>query len=192
MRRWLLYGLLSVVGLALLAIGVGFLLPVDHQAVSRADFTQPDSAVWAAVRDMGRYPEWWSDLESAERAGAGGGAAVVGEADPALAGLETWVQSGPRVGTLMIHIEEDDPPRRLVTRIGEGLPFGGRWIYEVEPAPGGSRLTITEAGEIYNPVFRVVSRFLLGYHGTMDSYLRDLGRHFGQEVVPEHVVAAGG
>jgi hypothetical protein len=40
-------------------------------------------------------------------------------------------------------------------------------------------VTITEDGQIYNPVFRFVSRFVLGYESTMRGVLRDLGNHLG-------------
>ncbi len=79
-------------------------------------------------------------------------------------------------------------PARLVTRIAdERLPYGGTWTYEVEEDAGGSRVTITEDGEIYNPIFRVVSRFFLGYHATQRSYLRALGAKFGETVEPVRV-----
>ena len=46
----------------------------------------------------------------------------------------------------------------------------------IEPAPGGSRLTITERGEIYNVVFRTLSRFVFGYTATMDDCLKAAAR----------------
>jgi hypothetical protein len=36
---------------------------------------------------------------------------------------------------------------------------------------GGSTLTITENGEIYNPIFRCISHYVMGYTATMDRYL---------------------
>jgi hypothetical protein len=50
---------------------------------------------------------------------------------------------------------------------------------------GGSELRISENGEIYNVIFRFVSRFVLGYTSTMDTYLRDLGAKFKQPVTIE-------
>jgi hypothetical protein len=35
----------------------------------------------------------------------------------------------------------------------------------------GSELRITEEGEVYNPIFRFVSRFIMGHTATIDSYL---------------------
>lgn len=43
-------------------------------------------------------------------------------------------------------------------------------------ADGGTTLRITEDGEIYNPVFRFVSRFFMGYDRTAKTYLADAGK----------------
>ena len=32
-------------------------------------------------------------------------------------------------------------------------------------------MTITERGEVYNPIFRFVSRFVLGHEKTINTYL---------------------
>ena len=78
------------------------------------------------------------------------------------------------------------PPRHLVTRIADdGLPFGGRWEYRIEPdGAGGSNVTITEHGSVYNPLFRFVSRYIMGHTATIESYLRALGKRFGSEPAP--------
>ena len=82
-------------------------------------------------------------------------------------------------------MEESAPPLRMVTRIdGKNLPFGGRWIFEISPTAEGCRLNVTERGEVYNPVFRFVSRFVLGYTGTLDRYLTSVARKFGDSAVP--------
>lgn len=75
-------------------------------------------------------------------------------------------------------------PRRFVVRIADrSLPFGGTWSYDIAPASGGgSELRISEDGEIYNVIYRFVSRFFLGYTATMEQYFRDLGAKFGQKV----------
>jgi hypothetical protein len=89
-----------------------------------------------------------------------------------------WIEEG-RSGKMTFVVESSDPPRRLVTRIADPkLPFGGTWTYDITPSNGGSRLTITEDGEIYNPLFRFVARFILGYDGTIGSYLGALGKMF--------------
>ena len=71
-------------------------------------------------------------------------------------------------------VVEQSPPSRFVTKIDDpGQPFGGTWTFEIVPVnEGRTRLTITERGEIYNPVFRALARFVFGYTGTMESFLK--------------------
>ena len=57
-----------------------------------------------------------------------------------------------------------------------GLPFGGFWIIALEPAGSGTTIRIEEHGTVTNPVFRFVSRFILGHEATMKAYLADLER----------------
>jgi uncharacterized protein YndB with AHSA1/START domain len=76
--------------------------------------------------------------------------------------------SGADVKTEVV---ESSPPSRLVTRIVGETPFGGTWTFELVAIASGSRLTITERGEIYNVIFRTLSRFVFGYTATIDSFL---------------------
>lgn len=68
-------------------------------------------------------------------------------------------------------VVESVPPSKLVTRVVGETQFGGTWTIEIAPIPTGSRVTITERGEIYNVVFRALARFVFGYTSTMDSCL---------------------
>jgi hypothetical protein len=80
-------------------------------------------------------------------------------------------------------VVEATPNRRLVTQITDkNLPYGGSWIYEIEPDAAGSILRITERGEVYNPFFRFISRFLMGHTATIDNSLRELGKKLGEDV----------
>ena len=80
-----------------------------------------------------------------------------------------------KFGDVPVHFERQEPPSLLVSRVDpSNRAFGGTWTYRIAPAPGGSELTITEDGEVYNVIFRFMSRFVLGHHATMDAYLRNL------------------
>lgn len=83
-----------------------------------------------------------------------------------------------------VEIVENMPPTRLVTRIVGETAFGGTWTMAIEPTPGGSRLTITERGEIYNPIFRTLARFVFGYTSTMDSCLEAVARELNRSSPP--------
>ena len=70
-----------------------------------------------------------------------------------------------------IEVVERMEPTKLVTRVKPGQPFGGTWTYEI--ASDGT-LTITERGEVYNPAFRFLSRYVFGHTATLDAFLERL------------------
>jgi len=81
-----------------------------------------------------------------------------------------------------VDVVESDPPRRQVTRVKETEKmFGGTWTIVITPATGsGSVLTITEDGWVENPIFRFVSRFVVGHHATMDGLLKKVAAQFNE------------
>jgi hypothetical protein len=56
----------------------------------------------------------------------------------------------------------------------------GTWTFEFVPEGDGTRLTITERGEVYNPIFRFMSRFVFGHTATMDAFVENLGKRIGE------------
>jgi len=81
-----------------------------------------------------------------------------------------------------VDVVESDPPRRQVTRIKDTEKmFGGTWTITIRPSPTGSTLTITEDGWVGNPIFRFVSRYVMGHHATMDGMLKKVAKKFGEQ-----------
>ena len=81
-------------------------------------------------------------------------------------------------------VERSEAPRLLVVRIADpDLAFGVTWRYEVAPAANGSTLTITEDGEIYNLLFRVMARFVFGYESTLVAYLTAADARLGSNAL---------
>lgn len=159
--KWVL---IVVVGLAclggLVAI-VGSRLPSAHTVSRTEQFGVPPEALWQVITDVDAFPSWRADVTSVERL-------------PDREGRPVWIEHS-RSDRLTLAVERTDPPRLLVVRIADPeLPFGGTWTYEVAQASGGSRLTITENGEVYNPIFRFVARYVLGHEGTITAYIKAL------------------
>jgi hypothetical protein len=155
--------------LVLIVVLVGWSLPVAHRASRQASYPVPPDSVYSAITNVEAFPRWRSKVKSVERVASG-------------TGVRGFRESGDD-GDILYTIDEAVPNRRLVTRIADrSLPFGGRWTYELAPAGGGTTLRITEDGEVYNPVFRFVSRFVFGHNATIDGYLGDLGKKFGAPV----------
>lgn len=73
--------------------------------------------------------------------------------------------------TVKSEIVERVPPSRIVTRVVGETQVGGTWTIDITPIDSGSRITITERGEVYNVVFRTLSRFVFGHTATMEACL---------------------
>ena len=171
--KWLTIVLVAALTAGLLVFFVGKMLPEVHTASSSIRLNQSPDRVWAVVRSFGEYPSWWTQVKTVERL-------------PDHTGKEAWRQE-LSTGPLPMFVVSESPPNRVVTEIiDEGMPFGGTWTYVVEADGPGTKITVTENGKIYNALFRVISRFVMGYHGTLDNYLTALGEHFGETVTPEH------
>jgi uncharacterized protein YndB with AHSA1/START domain len=172
--KWVLIVVGGIVGLIALMALIGAFVSRDHRATSTISLRQPPDPVWTVVRDIGGVPAWFSAMQQSERL-------------PDRDGHEVWRQkmSGFDVPIIVV---ESSPPRRLVTQIDPtaGGPFGGTWTYELATDGGGTRISVTEAGWISNPIFRFMSRFLFGYYGSLDKYLKALGTRFGETVQPVH------
>jgi len=167
----------AIVGGALVAVpilmaGIGLALPKGHVASCRARFHQSPEALWAAVSDFPRWPEWNPAVRSMERA-------------PDRDGKPAWVVHG-KWGEMPQIVEVFEPPLRMVTRIPEDaqLGFSGSWSYDIAPAADGAVLTITERGEVSNPFFRFMSGVVFDPGATARAFLRALGTSFGESVSP--------
>lgn len=165
-----------LLGLGVAVVAIGALLPRDHVATMTARIAAPPDAVWIAITTPSDFPRWRADVQRVELL-------------PRTPTGPSWREHS-KDGAMTMVVDIADPPRHLVTRIAdEGLPFGGRWEYRIEPdGAGGSNVTITEHGSVYNPLFRFVSRYIMGHTATIESYLRALGKRFGSE--PASVVVA--
>jgi len=104
---------------------------------------------------------------------------------------EVWpvVLQATQASSVPVDVLERDPPRRLVTRVTAAeRNFGGTWTIVIAPVPStgsghaGSTVTVTEDGWVANPIFRVVSRLVIGHHATMDALLTQVAKTFNEDV----------
>jgi hypothetical protein len=161
--------------IVLVVVTIGAFLPSRHISTRAARFHQPPDAIWRAIADYAKFPEWRKDVSRVETL-------------PDLNGKPVWREFDRHGGSIPYQVMVMVAPRVLVTRIADPqLPFGGTWTYEISSqADGSSLLRITEDGEIYNPIFRFAARFVLGYTQTQEQYLQALGAKFGQSVTIEN------
>lgn len=172
--KWALIVFWALAGIAAMVAIIGALLPKGHVATRAARLAQTPAVIWQAVTDFEKFPSWRDGVTSVERL-------------PDRDVHAVWIEQGGH-GSIPYELVESvapsgNAPGRVVTHIADSkLPFGGTWTLELIPMDGGTLLRITERGEVYNPLFRFMSRFIFGYTKSMESYLSGLGKKFGETV----------
>ncbi len=159
MLKWIVVIIVVLGGAVGLVALLGSLLPVEHTVEQSARFQQSPQQVWEVIAGP---PTWRPDVEKYEEL-------------PPQDGHRRWREYGSEGQKMTYEVIESDPPQKLVTRIADPhLPFGGTWTYVIMPTASGSTLTIVENGEVYNPIFRFLSRYIMGYTATMQRYMKAL------------------
>jgi hypothetical protein len=176
--KWLGIGIGVIVAVAVIVVIIGYTLPQAHVAVSSAQFNKPAADLFRTITDVSTAARWRKDVDSIEMLPSNGNRIAWREVSKGeVVDYEGEIVRAPAPGV----------PGRFISRIVSGdLPYGGEWIIDVSMKnSGGSVVTVTENGEVYNPIFRFVSKYVMGHHATIDGYLRALGTHFGETVTPK-------
>jgi len=148
-----------LVALIGIVFAVGSRLPVGHRASRTVVLNATPERVWGALTDPSQFTSWRRDVKNVEVQENG----------------KRWVEVDSHDQRITFEVSEARPHERLVTTIADkDLPFGGSWTYELKSVPGRTEVTITENGEVYNALFRFMSRFVFGYTATMEQYLESL------------------
>jgi hypothetical protein len=160
--KWVVGLVIGLVGLVAVVVGVGLLLPEKHRASESARFRASPERLWETITDFKAYPTWRGGVSAVEHL-------------PDMNGHPVWKETDAHGEGIPYETVESVPNQRLVRRIADSnLPFGGTWEFVLETAPEGTTLTITENGEVYNPVFRFVSKLIIGHNKNIHGYLNDL------------------
>ena len=168
--KWVLLTLGVLVGLVLVVVIGGALLPVKHHVTRRGHFKETADAVYATLAGP---PNWRAAVKSFG-------------ALPDQDGRKQWWEMDSHGEKIRYELVEDKPPLRRVVRIADpSLPYGGTWTFEITPAGQGTDLRIHEDGEVYNVAFRFLARFVFGYTGSIEGYFKDLGAKFGEQIQTE-------
>lgn len=163
MMRWTLIVVGGLVLIVALVAVIGWMLPAGHHAERRVVLHATPEQVFGVITDVAQAASWRSDVTRVE-AVSGTGVGM------------TFREVGSN-GTVPYRVEVFEPGRRLVTRIDtRSLPFGGTWTFDLAAVEGGTALTIAEDGEVYNPVFRFMSRFVMSQTASIERYQADLAR----------------
>lgn len=179
MLYWILGILGGLIGLvivfALVVTVVGTNQPKTHVAARSLEVKQTPEAIWAVITDHASEPAWQPYVQSVKRM-------------PDRDGREVWEVKYKGAGNppMTLATTEKAPARRMVRTIDDAKKvFSGRWEFEIATSNGGSRVTITEHGEIPNPFFRGMWRLFSNPTMYIDMYLKALAGKFGEPPVIE-------
>jgi hypothetical protein len=156
-----------LVGLIAVVLIFGSALPVKHTVAREATYRATPEQLFTLIRNVSDYPSWQKSVSKVE---------LLPDVDGKPSMRET--NSGQAITYELSNIV---PNQGMVSRISDAkLPFGGSWTYEI--VPGASHdlttLRITENGEVYNPVFRFVSKYVMGHSATIDKYLEAVATRY--------------
>ena len=156
-----------VVLLVLGVVVIGALLPKTHVASSAAAFNATPERLFGLIAGP---QDWRPDV-------------LHYEVLPESAGHEMVRETTRHGDPITYEILDRRPPESITRRITtKNLPYSGTWTYTLQPDGTRTVVRITENGEVYNPIFRFVSRFILGHTSTIDDYLRAIGKATGQQI----------
>jgi hypothetical protein len=164
--KWVIITLTVLAALVALIYLIGYWLPMKHAASIQYTFSKnsPED-VWNSIISFKEYSRWRSGLKHLQ---------VIDD--------NNWKETNSHGDTIMYHGEIVAQGKRFVSRIvSKELPYGGSWTYNVEAVEGGTKLRITEDGEVYNPVFRFMARYFFGHDATLKQYVNDLRNYLNQK-----------
>jgi len=146
---------------------IGLLMPVKHHASVSRQFPVEKNILWQILTDYRRHANWRRDIVACDK---------VSEADTI---NEVWQESDSH-GNVIRYESRDVVKEQTLKRviISKHLAFGGSWTFDLaqhQTYPQAlSTLTITENGEVYNPMFRFIGKYVFGFDTSMRRFLEDL------------------
>lgn len=162
--------IIAMMAFIAIAAVAGVMMDANHAVSREAVYSRSPQEIWAVITRFDTTPQWRSDVQSVR----------IDSGEPV-----RFVELGGQ-GPVPMEVTEHDAPHRLVLMAnGLDLPFSGSWTFDLTEVDGGTRLTITESASIDNPIVRFVSHTFLDPADMPETYLVDLGRHFGEEVSPQ-------
>lgn len=153
-----------IVGIIVLMVIIGYLMPVKHTASVSAEIKLPANKLYKLITNTKKYTKWRFELKDVK---------VVNDKE--------WVEVS-KFGEMGFSFTELEENKKIVATIkpDKSLQFGGSWTYELEPEDEKTtQLTITENGEVYSPFFRFMSKFIMGHKGNLNRFMENLKDEVG-------------
>lgn len=161
--RWVIMAVVALVAIIIAIFAAGAVLPQKHVASSTIRISTGPQTIWDTIIDHSKDPQWRPELKSVEKLADHNGHSV-------------WQENYKDGMKLRVEDTSVESPKKLVREVREtGNIFSGRWEIEVtQLGTTYSEVRITEYGEVANPFFRFMSRFVFGHTKSMEQYLTSL------------------
>ena len=163
---WILFimGLIASIVIAMIAGGLA--TPRAHTVSKSALLSASVNEVWHTIRTVSAFPAWRSDIDDVE---------LVDTAQSQV----RWREMSTRRSMLLGIVTEDAPHQLVVRILDDDLPFSGEWEWTLRAEGASTHVTITERGEIGNPIFRLIGTYFIGHTKMIERVLHDLARKHG-------------
>ena len=166
---WILLLILLAVVIGLVVVLVGNRLPREQRVTRVTYLNRSPAEVWRTMTDFSAQVEWRPELKAVDRLAPRGG-------------RDRWRETDASGQSVTLETVESIPHRRLARRIVEDGVALGDWTMEIAEVGEVSSLSVTEASQIDNPVFRFMSAVGAGQRSAIDRYLMALGKRLGVAV----------
>lgn len=166
--KWILVAIGIFVLVILVVLILGLLQPVKHSVTRSIHLNQKPETVFAVLDNNSELPNWSSSVAKVE-------ALPDRDGKPAFRCQLKW--GGMQM--TMTQLEHTPPTRLVVAMSKDSGPALGTWTYQIVPDTVGSRVIVTEDGEIKNPFFRLMAR-MRGLDANITQTLRDLAKRYGE------------
>lgn len=142
----------------------GMYLPEWHEASRSAVLSAPPDELWSMITEPERRAEWRPNVVRVVSCSTVAGKPCLREFDA----------TGDRIEFV---IEESDPSSRrfvLSPAKPEDLGMVATWSWSLEPRGEGTEVTLTERGQIENPLFRGLWALQSGPHAVVEPEIEAL------------------
>lgn len=118
--------------------------------------------MWAIITDYANMTAWWHAVKGIRMETRPNG--------------EVWTWNKDSHGNeIAFRTKEEQAPAKLVREImGDDLPFGGTWTFELTEEGGQTRLTVTENGFVKPPLFRAIMQYFIRSDKTLKDFAANL------------------
>jgi hypothetical protein len=157
--KWIFISLGILIVLIAIIYLIGSMMNVKHVASIQREFKKTSAdEILATITNYKDYPSWRSGIK-----------------ELTVDSVNHWTEKNSHGDKVSYRLEVIDEKGKLITMIlNKDLAYGGFWEFTITPIDNGCSVSIVENGEVYNPLFRFMAKYVFGHETTLKNYVNDL------------------